>query len=200
MKKITILIFTVVITVTTKAQLQKTIFVGLNHQPLALNGGLELTQKIKNVVHLFVRPTYNNRNYGSRTGTLSYMDIPFGVKIKVGETNENGTYDFNFSIGPYIAYALKGKYRPTVGAAEQNINFGTGPGTQFDDKDYGIFANTQINFGLFGFGIAAQRGFKKQDLSRLGLSATSNTMKAPSLYTLSVNFNLPGKKIKEINL
>jgi hypothetical protein len=80
------------------------------------------------------------------------------------------------------------------------MTFGTGANTQFDAIDYGYFANTQLGIGPLVFGISAQVGLKKQDLSRLGLSATAAKYTANKLYTLTIGFRLPNKKmIKAIN-
>ncbi len=181
----------------------KSVFVGLHTPPsFSINVGTEYAPKVSKTTYLFVRPTYNRRGYGGdRTGNYSYIDIPVGLKFFItGDPVKDFGQTIDFNIGPYIGYALKGKYRPTVGAPEKNITFGTGANAQFDNIDYGYFANTQLGIGPLLFGLSAQIGLKQQDLSRLGLSASNAKFKANKLYTLTIGIRLANKKMtKAIN-
>jgi Outer membrane protein beta-barrel domain len=196
MKKITITIILVAFTIASKAQLQKTIFVGLNTQPLYISGGLELTAKIKKV-GLFVRPTYNRREYDRHTEQISYIDIPFGLKFLIIDEPSRGSavpYSIDFSAGPFVGYAMKGKYFPSSGATQKDMVFGSGANAQLDKTDYGYFLNTQLNMGLIGFGISAQVGLQQHDMSKLGFLATPTKQKSGTQLQICMNINLGGKK------
>jgi hypothetical protein len=200
MKNITILVFALIISVTIKAQFYsiKSVFAGLHTPPnFNINVGVEYAPKVSKTVYLFTRPTYNRRAYnGKRTGAIGYIDIPLGVKLFLsGDPVRDFAQTIDFSIGPYVGYAFKGKYRPTIGAPEKNMTFGTGPNAQFDAIDYGYFANTQFGLGPVVFGISAQVGLKEQDLSKIGLSATPAKYKADKFLTITVGIRLPNKKM-----
>jgi hypothetical protein len=197
MKKIIITILLSSFYFAGNAQLQKTLFVGLNAQPLYISAGLELTAKIKNSASFFLRPTYNRRQYGSRTGVMKYVDVPFGVKILIVGVPAQGSavpYNIDFSAGPFIGYAFSGKYYPASGVPQKKMTFGTEATTQFDAIDYGYFLNTQLNIGLIGFSVSAQVGTKKQDMSRLGLTATPTKQKSGTQFQICMNVNLPNKR------
>jgi hypothetical protein len=197
MKKL-ILLTVCFYTLTSKAQLQKMVFVGLNTKPLYISGGVELTANIKKV-GIFVRPTYNRREYDRHTEQISYIDIPFGLKFLIIDEPSRGSavpYSIDFSAGPFIGYAMKGKYFPSSGTTKKDMVFGSGANAQLDKTDYGYFLNTQLNMGLIGFSISAQVGLQQHDMSKLGFFATPTKQKSGTQLQICMNINLGSKKKK----
>jgi hypothetical protein len=192
MKNITILIFTVVITVTTKAQINSAVFFGLNTQPLSINAGMEFSKQVKKGASFFIRPTYIKKLYNSKFFTFSYIDVPVGIKFLIADNPSSGAgYTIDFNIGSYIGYAISGNYFPTANAPAKKIKFGSGANTQFDAIDYGLFLNTQMTIGgVFGFGISAQTGLAQHDMSKLGRYALTTKQKAGTSLQLTLFFHL----------
>ncbi len=200
MKRITIILVLCSFAIVSKAQLQKNIFVGLNFNPLYISGGAELTAKVTKGTGIFVRPTYNRRPYDRHTSPISYLDVPVGLKFVIVNEPSRGSavpYVIDFSAGPFFGYALKGKYTPSFGAPVKNMTFGSDATNQLDVMDYGYFLNTQLNLGVFGFGVSAQVGTKQHDMSRVGLLATPTKQKSGTQMQITLNIYFSSKHKKE---
>jgi hypothetical protein len=187
---------------TSNAQIKKEIFVGVGfpQEKLSINGGLEFTTNTKSKKAFFIRPTYTSTFYRTNTVPVKYIDVPLGLKFKLSDISQNGSTTsslIDFSIGPYIGYAISGKYNPVGSSFTQSkMSFGNDATDQMDPIDYGIFLNTRITLGqTFGFGIASQIGLKEHDMSKLGTAASTTKEKAKKGLQITLFFNL-GKRTK----
>ncbi len=201
MKKIISTIVIIFIVAIANAQIQKAIFIGLaGPDKLAMTGGLEFASKAKNKKAFFIRPTFSPSFFRNDAVPVKYIDVPFGAKFILADENAKGSgasYSIDFNVGPYVGYAISGKYSPTGGNGfgEENIIFGTGTNAQMEALDFGIFLNTQIALGQsFGFGISKQFAMKQHDLSKLGLNATTAKEKARKQTQLTLFFNIGKRK------
>ncbi|HND88940.1 MAG TPA: porin family protein, partial [Saprospiraceae bacterium] len=87
--------------------------------------------------------TYEN------TYRINYLELPVLFKLQIGnEDNEAGKTGFYIAAGPWVGYALNGKYKnqlPVLGTLEGDFSF--------DDKDdakrlnTGLVAAAGVNFG-----------------------------------------------------
>ncbi len=201
MKKILTLLAISFLTNFAVAQIQKAIFLGVSGpDKLALNGGLEFASKAKNKKAFFIRPTFSPALFRNDQVPVKYIDVPFGAKFILANENGRGSeasYLIDFNIGPYIGYAISGKY-PTAAFTQSNIVFGKGANAQMDALDYGIFLNTQMAIGqTFGFGISTQIEIMEHDLSKLGIDASTTKEKARKQFQITLFFNWGSNKGKK---
>jgi hypothetical protein len=97
------------------------------------------------------------------TYRINYLELPVLVKLQLGNADGEGV-GFHLAAGPWLGYALSGKYT-TKTTADGNVLFDTEDNFTFDDKDdterinYGMLGSAGVSFGQLVLDLRYNYGF-----------------------------------------
>lgn len=124
------------------------------------------------------------------TYRIHYLELPVLVKLKIGNEEMDGM-GFHIAAGPFIGYALNGKYTSKT-TADGTTLFDVEDNFTFDDKDdterlnYGMLGSAGVSFGNLEVDLRYNYGFN----NLLDRDANNNNDNKPTLQTRGVALTL----------
>jgi hypothetical protein len=124
------------------------------------------------------------------TYRIHYLELPVLAKLQFGNTDGEGV-GFHIAAGPWIGYALSGKYTSKT-TADGNVLFDVEDDFTFDDKDdakrlnYGALGSAGVSFGNLVVDLRYNYGFN----NLLDNDADNNNDNKPTLQTRNVALTL----------
>jgi hypothetical protein len=154
--------------------------------------GMEAYKNVYKMVQLNPRLLLHGNNYERNDGTLfkvTYLQIAAPIILNIstklfqvpgGNRMEDGNF-IKIGVGPYIATALSGKYKPDGGSFSK-MSFGNNNGDNRQRIDMGI--TSKIVFELQRLLVTFERSVGKKNVWPTGSTTTG------SLYTRNFNIAL----------
>lgn len=124
------------------------------------------------------------------TYRIHYLELPVLAKLKFGNADQEGV-GFHIAAGPWIGYALSGKYTSKTTAGETTL-FEVDDEFTFDDKDdterlnYGMLGSAGVSFGNLELDLRYNYGFN----NLLDRDADNTNDNKPVLQTRGVALTL----------